>query len=84
MEFGNLIEAVETYLRVKGEAESGCSTGPCLEWDCDLAIDLEDRASTGVNAGLARRKRNLEEAVNRYIDVRVRRVLRNMFEIRHA
>lgn len=75
VEFGSLINAVETYLRLRGEAESCRSTEPCLDWDCDLATDLEGQTTGGVNADLAQWKRNLEDAINRYIDMRVRTAL---------
>lgn len=75
MDFGSLIEAVEAYLRLRREVKRRHSVEPCLDWDCDLATDLEGQAWGFRGDDLAELRKNLEEAIDRYIDERVRRAL---------
>ncbi len=75
MDFGSLIEAVEAYLRLRREVKRRRSVEPCLDWDCDLATDLEGQASDFMDAELADLRKSLEKAIDRYIDERVRRAL---------
>ena len=72
MEFRSLLEAVEAYLQVKREADGPPLTEPCLDWDCGLATDMEGQSAGFMTAELVVARNAMEEAINRYIDYRVR------------
>jgi len=76
MSVGTVADAIEKYLKAKEEMGAVTSIS-CNDWDCGLANEFSGYYAPGGNGDrLEVAKRALEQALNDYVDQRIRTVIK--------